>query len=115
MALGEGQLLGYPECGTSRQDGDLGHGVRVLGEHGDKGMTGFVHSDGVFLFGQKRVRVVSPADQEPVSSGAEVFCGEDFASVPHCVDGRFIDEVGEVGPREPGRAARHGLQVDVSA
>ena len=72
MALREGELLGYPECGTPRQDGDLGHGVRVLRERGDKGMAGFVHGDGVFLFGETRVRVVSPPDQEPVPSGAEV-------------------------------------------
>ena len=44
----------------------------MLGQGGDKGMAGFVDSDGVFLFGQQRVRGVTPADQEAVPSRVEV-------------------------------------------
>ena len=45
----------------------------------------------------------------------EVGGGDDVAAVAHREDGRLVDQVGQVGAGEAGRAPGHHAQVDVGA
>ena len=113
VALVDRQLLGDPEGPPGGQDGDLGHRVGVLGQEGHQGVARLVDGHRVLLLGEEGVGGVPPTEDDPVPGLVDVAGEDDVPVVADGHDGRLVDEVGQVGPREPGRGPGHGIEVDV--
>src|SRR4029077_10678016 len=96
VTFGVGQLLGHAECRAAREDRHFGDRVGVFGQGGDKSVAGLVNGDGVFLLGKQRVGGVAAAQKQTVPGRVEVVGRKDVALGTDGVDGRFVDQVGEV-------------------
>ena len=113
MALVDRELLGDPEGPTRGQDGDLGHRVGVRGQQGDQGVPGLVDGHRVLLLGKEGVGGIPAAEDDPVPGLVDVLGEDDVPVVADGHDGRLVDQVGQVRPREPRRGPGHGVEVDV--
>ena len=82
---------------STGHDGDLLHGLRVLLHCTDQGVADFVVGDnGPLLLAHDAVLLLL-ADQNLLDGFEEVLLVDIFALVLDCVDGSFVDHVGEVG------------------
>ena len=77
-------------------------------------MAGFVDGHGVLLVGEQGVGGVPPAQQDAVPGGAEVGGGQGGPVVADGHDGGFVDQVGQIGAGEAGRAPGDDVEVDVA-
>ena len=50
---------------------------------------------------------------DPVPGLVDVFGEDDVPVVPDGHDGRLVDQIGQVGPREPGGGPGHRIEIDV--
>ncbi len=80
----------------------------------EHGVTAFVEGDAL-LFGLRQHQALASLPHEhAVARGLEVLLVHLVRAPSHGVQGRLVDQVGEVGPAHPRGAARHELEVDVS-
>ncbi len=113
VALFDGELLGHAESQPGRQDGDLVHGVGVLEHVGQHGVAALVEGDAFLLGLGEHQALASLAHEDPVAGGFEVLLVHLVRTPAHGVEGRLVDEVGEIGAAHAGSAPGHELEVDV--
>jgi hypothetical protein len=70
---------------------------------------------GPLLIRQQGIGAVPAAQQHPIPGLGEVDRHDDVAAGPDGEDGRLVDQVGQIGPGEPGRPPGHHIEVDIGA
>jgi hypothetical protein len=108
-------LQGVPQRGdAARDDGDLLHGVRARQGHRDQRMTHLMAGHGLpLLRAQQAALFLEPGD-DAFDRGREVLQHDRLRTAPRGEQRGFVDEVGEVRPRETGGHGRHGLKIRAS-
>ena len=95
------------------EDGDLVHRVGVLEHVREHRVAALVVGDHFLLLFAERHRLALQAHEHAVARGVEVFGVHLFRAPPDREQRGLVHEVGEVGARHPGRAARDHVDVDV--
>src|SRR5690606_26023600 len=113
VAVVLGQLHGHPQRAAARDDGDLVHRVG-LGQHlGHDRVPGLVVGGVLALFFGHDDRAALGAHDDLVLGLFEVGHVDGAAVAARREQRRLVDQVGEVGAREAGAAARQDGGVDV--
>ena len=108
-----GQLHDHAERAAARDDGRLVHRIGGLDVERDDGVAAFVIGGEHLLLLGHHQRLALGAHHHLVLGVLELGLRDHALVAPRRHQGRLVDQVGEVGAGEAGRAARDGLQVDV--
>ena len=108
-----GQLHDHAERAAARNDGGLVHRVGGLDVERDDGVAAFVIGGQHLFFVGHHQRLALGAHHHLVFGVLELGLRHHALVAARRHQGRLVDQVGQVGAGEAGRAARGGLQVDV--
>src|SRR6266536_2521893 len=107
------ELLREAQRAAAGDDGDLVHGVGAMEELNDERVAGLVDGRGALLLLADDDGAPLRAHQHLVLRELEVVQLEPVLVAPRGVEGRFVDEVLDVGAREARRPARDLGEVDL--
>ena len=113
VAVTFGQELDHAERSAARNDRRLVHGDARRHVHADDGVARLVERGQALFFLAHRHRLALGAHHHLVLGVFELGHGDDALVAPGGQQGRLVDEVGEIGAREAGRAAGDDLGIDI--
>src|SRR5581483_971220 len=109
----DGQLHGYPQCHSARDDRDFVQRVGVLAHSGDECVTSFVICRDLLLVVREQHRLALRAHQDFVLRNLEIVHVNRFAVLRSGVERRFIHHGGQVGAGKSRCAASQDREIDI--
>ena len=111
-----GLLLGVAQRrNPAGDDRDFMHRVGMFDRLGHDCVSGFMESDNFLLLGTHHPVLLLKTRHHPVDGLVEIRQLNRFLIVAGGQQRGFIDDIGQVGPHKPGRAAGDQTQVDFGA
>ncbi len=116
VAVLAGALQGVAQrADAARDDGDFVHRVGARQRHGHQRMAHFVHGHGAPLLVAEHALVALQAGDDALHGGGEVGHRHGVGAAPRGQQGRFVDQVGQVGAGKARRQRGHRVGVDIAA